>query len=105
MEEEQILIKDKKSAGVFPPPDSFMNSRSEFTGGTHDFVSPKAHIRKDKPEKGYKRAREYPFVLDKFQMLATECIERDESVLVAAHTSAGKTACAEYAIAKALNNQ
>ena len=31
-----------------------------------------------------------------------ECIERSESVLVAAHTSAGKTAVAEYAIAKAL---
>ena len=29
--------------------------------------------------------------------------ERNESVLVAAHTSAGKTAVAEYAIAKALN--
>ena len=30
--------------------------------------------------------------------------ERNESVLVAAHTSAGKTAVAEYAIAKALAN-
>jgi ATP-dependent RNA helicase DOB1 len=30
--------------------------------------------------------------------------ERNESVLVAAHTSAGKTAVAEYAIAKALKN-
>jgi len=30
------------------------------------------------------------------------CIEKDESVLVAAHTSAGKTAIAEYAIAKSL---
>ena len=29
--------------------------------------------------------------------------ERNESVMVAAHTSAGKTAVAEYAIAKALN--
>jgi ATP-dependent RNA helicase DOB1 len=35
-----------------------------------------------------------------------ECLERQESVLVAAHTSAGKTAVAEYAIAMALaNNQ
>jgi hypothetical protein len=31
-------------------------------------------------------------------------IERNESVLVAAHTSAGKTAVAEYAIAKSLKN-
>ena len=28
-----------------------------------------------------------------------DCLEREESVLVAAHTSAGKTAVAEYAIA------
>ena len=34
-----------------------------------------------------------------------ECIERNESVLVAAHTSAGKTAIAEYAIATSLNKQ
>ncbi|KAI5181246.1 ATP-dependent RNA helicase DOB1 [Nematocida sp. AWRm80] len=40
----------------------------------------------------------YPFVLDRFQELALECLERDESVLVSAHTSAGKTLIAEYAI-------
>ena len=39
-----------------------------------------------------------------FQAQAVEYIDQDESVLVAAHTSAGKTAVAEYAIAKALNN-
>lgn len=32
-------------------------------------------------------------------------IDRDESVLVAAHTSAGKTAVAEYAIAKSLRDK
>lgn len=31
--------------------------------------------------------------------------ERGESVLVSAHTSAGKTAVAEYAIARALKNK
>mmetsp|Transcript_22038 Transcript_22038/g.24646 ORF Transcript_22038/g.24646 Transcript_22038/m.24646 type:complete len:956 (-) Transcript_22038:847-3714(-) len=38
------------------------------------------------------------------QAQAIGYIEKEESVLVAAHTSAGKTAVAEYAIAKALNN-
>jgi ATP-dependent RNA helicase DOB1 len=52
-----------------------------------------------------KKAKEYKFTLDKFQDKAVECIERNESVLVAAHTSAGKTAIAEYAIATALNNK
>ncbi|KAI5173121.1 ATP-dependent RNA helicase DOB1 [Nematocida sp. LUAm3] len=40
----------------------------------------------------------YPFKLDRFQELALQCLERDESVLVSAHTSAGKTLIAEYAI-------
>ena len=44
----------------------------------------------------------YSFPLDPFQQQAVGFIEKDESVLVAAHTSAGKTAVAEYAIAKAL---
>ncbi|KZT37319.1 antiviral helicase [Sistotremastrum suecicum HHB10207 ss-3] len=47
-------------------------------------------------------AREYPFTLDPFQRLSIYAIERDESVLVSAHTSAGKTVVAEYAIAKCL---
>ena len=33
------------------------------------------------------------------------CIENDQSVLVAAHTSAGKTVVAEYAIALSLKNK
>jgi phosphoglycerate dehydrogenase-like enzyme len=40
-------------------------------------------------------------VLDSFQSTAIACLERRESVLVAAHTSAGKTVVAEYAIAMA----
>jgi len=57
-----------------------------------------------KPKKMEKAAKEYPFTLDPFQAQAVGYIEKDESVLVAAHTSAGKTAVAEYAIAKSLNN-
>lgn len=53
---------------------------------------------------GGRPAKEYPFTLDPFQAQAVGYIEKEESVLVAAHTSAGKTAVAEYAIAKALNN-
>ena len=49
-------------------------------------------------------AKVYPFKLDTFQQEAVNYIEKGESVLVAAHTSAGKTAVAEYAIAKSLKN-
>lgn len=47
-------------------------------------------------------AKQYPFPLDPFQQQAVNYIDKEESVLVAAHTSAGKTAVAEYAIAKSL---
>lgn len=50
-------------------------------------------------------ARTYPFVLDPFQDTAISCIDRDESVLVSAHTSAGKTVVAEYAIAQSLRDK
>lgn len=43
----------------------------------------------------------YPFELDEFQKQAVARLERGECIFVAAHTSAGKTVCAEYAIALA----
>lgn len=45
------------------------------------------------------------FELDDFQKQAIKCLERDESVLIAAHTSAGKTVVAEYAISLALKSK
>ncbi|KAK8784902.1 hypothetical protein V5799_008735 [Amblyomma americanum] len=50
-------------------------------------------------------AREYPFILDPFQKEAIVCLENNQSVLVSAHTSAGKTVVAEYAISLALQEK
>lgn len=83
----------------------------------------------DGVKQSYIPAKEYKFKLDTFQQTAVDHIERGESVLVAAHTSAGqwrlpqrmrrdkqylsdliiskhsgKTAVAEYAIAKSLRD-
>jgi superfamily II RNA helicase len=44
-------------------------------------------------------AHPFPFALDAFQLQAVYHLEKGESVFVAAHTSAGKTVVAEYAIA------
>jgi ATP-dependent RNA helicase DOB1 len=55
--------------------------------------------------KGKKPAKSYPFSLDAFQRESIRCIERGENVLVAAHTSAGKTVVAEYAIAMSLRDK
>jgi len=54
------------------------------------------------PPEPTKPARVYPFKVDPFQAISIACIERKESVLVSAHTSAGKTVVAEYSIAVAL---
>ena len=46
-----------------------------------------------KPAEG-KPAKDYPFILDPFQKEAILCLENHQSVLVSAHTSAGKTVVA-----------
>ena len=44
----------------------------------------------------------FPFALDSFQRIALGAVERGDSVMVAAHTSAGKTVVAQYAVAVSL---
>ena len=63
---------------------------------------PYVPIQSQKPDDN--PAREWAFELDPFQKHSIACIQRDESVLVSAHTSAGKTVVAEYAIAQCLRN-
>ncbi|KAI8393428.1 rRNA-processing arch domain-containing protein [Radiomyces spectabilis] len=65
----------------------------------YDYVPISQHVPPADP------ARVYPFTLDPFQRVAVSSIERNESVLVSAHTSAGKTVVAEYAIAQCLKNK
>lgn len=64
----------------------------------YPYVPLSSHLPPEKP------ARSYPFTLDPFQRTAISSIERNESVLVSAHTSAGKTVVAEYAIAQCLRD-
>lgn len=52
-----------------------------------------------------KPAQEFPFILDPFQKEALLCLENNQSVLVSAHTSAGKTVVAVYAIAMSLQKK
>ncbi|EOY25727.1 RNA helicase, ATP-dependent, SK12/DOB1 protein [Theobroma cacao] len=51
-----------------------------------------------------KPAKEFPFTLDPFQSEAIKCLDNGQSVMVSAHTSAGKTVVALYAIAMSLRN-
>ena len=64
----------------------------------YDYVPISKHQPPEKP------AKEWKFKLDPFQQVSIASIERGESILVSAHTSAGKTVVAEYAIAQSLKN-
>ncbi|KAF7313786.1 hypothetical protein HMN09_00535800 [Mycena chlorophos] len=65
----------------------------------YNYIPISQHVPPAKPD------REYKFELDPFQRVSIYAIQRNESVLVSAHTSAGKTVVAEYAIAQCLNNK
>lgn len=67
-------------------------------------VPPDAEYKPLKPRAG-PLAKEYQFTLDPFQNEAIRCLENNQSVLVSAHTSAGKTVVAEYAIALSLREK
>ena len=86
-ETENIVLSHNIQHQVALPPDL-----------DYEYVPLSEHKAPEEP------ARNYPFKLDPFQTLAINSIQRDESVLVSAHTSAGKTVVAEYAIAQCLKN-
>ncbi|ETW50549.1 hypothetical protein PFMALIP_01277 [Plasmodium falciparum MaliPS096_E11] len=70
----------------------------------HKCVRPQSYVHNEIKEPLIP-ARTYKFELDTFQKKSIECLERNESVLVSAHTSAGKTVIAEYAIALGLRDK
>lgn len=70
----------------------------------HKCVRPQSYVH-NKLSESITPARTYKFELDTFQKKSIECLERNESVLVSAHTSAGKTVIAEYAIALGLRDK
>ncbi|KAG0174677.1 ATP-dependent RNA helicase mtr4 [Apophysomyces sp. BC1034] len=86
VEGEQLVLSHQVRHQVAVPPN-------------YPYVPISQHVPPENP------ARSYPFTLDPFQRVAVSSIERNESVLVSAHTSAGKTVVAEYAIAQCLKNK
>uniref|UniRef100_A0A0N5A2L5 Superkiller viralicidic activity 2-like 2 n=1 Tax=Parastrongyloides trichosuri TaxID=131310 RepID=A0A0N5A2L5_PARTI len=72
---------------------------------THEIAIPEICEYKPLILPARKPAKEYKFKLDSFQKEAVLCIENNQSVLVSAHTSAGKTVVALYAIAVCLREK
>ncbi len=85
-----------------------MNIEKEtFDGGFHEIIydnTINSPLKKLTPS-AQKPATTFKFKLDNFQERAILCLENHQSVLVAAHTSAGKTVVAQYAIAMALRDK
>ena len=90
--DEDFLLKS--GCTRIPPANQFQH------GCLHDMVSPPNYQPSTKKMPKVP-AKQYPFELDTFQQQSVLYLERQESVLVSAHTSAGKTVVAEYAIAMA----
>jgi len=99
--EGEAMLKQIKSESGRIGYDSadYVTQLWEYDNCTHEYVAPKDYERPKDWRRPKVKPKQYKFTLDKFQDRAVECIERGESVLVAAHTSAGKTAIAEFAIA------
>ncbi|KAJ3345963.1 ATP-dependent RNA helicase mtr4, partial [Kappamyces sp. JEL0680] len=81
--DESLVVKHQVRHQVALPPN-------------HNYTPIAKHVPLENP------ARTWSFTLDPFQRTAINSIERNESVLVSAHTSAGKTVVAEYAIAQSI---
>jgi ATP-dependent RNA helicase DOB1 len=90
--DEDFLLKS--GCTRIPPANQFQH------GCLHDMVCPPNYQPSTK-KMPQVPAKQYPFELDTFQQQSVLYLERQESVLVSAHTSAGKTVVAEYAIAMA----
>lgn len=73
---------------------------------THQVAGPEADVADSTPPPEVESyAHTFAFELDPFQRTAINALEAGDSVLVAAHTSAGKTVVAQYAIAMALRDK
>ncbi|NWR19727.1 MTREX helicase, partial [Emberiza fucata] len=100
---EDVLSDDVNLTDLMPQVK--VQSVETVEGCTHEVALPaNEEFTGLKPRTG-KAAKEYPFILDAFQREAILCVDNNQSVLVSAHTSAGKTVCAEYAIALALREK
>lgn len=90
-------------------PKASIHELSTEGGCLHEVVCPNdvdyVPLHDPRDNEGYQSAKKYEFSLDPFQREALLCIENNQSVLVSAHTSAGKTVVAEYAIAMSLRDK
>ncbi|KAM6104776.1 LOW QUALITY PROTEIN: exosome RNA helicase MTR4 [Pterocles gutturalis] len=100
---EDVVSEDANLADLMPQVK--VQAVETVEGCTHEVALPADEVFTGlKPRTG-KAAKEYPY-LDAFQREAILCVDNNQSVLVSAHTSAGKTVVrSKYAIALALREK
>lgn len=96
---ENIVQIENKTKAI-PPEEKTKAEPEEEWAVNIDINTPVDDFHKRIPVMAYK----WPFELDVFQKQAILHLENHESVFVAAHTSAGKTVVAEYAIALSIKH-
>ena len=100
----QILTEPLSSENPLNPDSEVKITSHSFSGGVHETIFPKNTPIIELKKPTTPPATTYPFTLDPFQERSILCLENHQSVLVAAHTSAGKTVVAQYAIAMSLRD-
>jgi len=117
-EEQPVIIEEKKSKqeddedelelkALLESLPQIETKQLDVVGCAHEVAYAEDYDLSDlelKPRSG-PPAREYKFTLDPFQERSVMCLDNHQSVLVSAHTSAGKTVVAEYAISLALRDK
>ncbi|KAG8312794.1 hypothetical protein J6590_015978 [Homalodisca vitripennis] len=103
VEEENVLPPDTSVGPVLSISKAVIKKAVEKTQWAEeiDISTPVTDFNKKVPSPAFT----WPFELDTFQKQAVLKLEEHENVFVAAHTSAGKTAVAEYAIAISLRSK
>ena len=102
-----FLDEEQELTALLESLPSIETRRLDVVGCAHEVAYAKNRDESEielKPRSG-QAAREYKFTLDPFQERSVLCLDNHQSVLVSAHTSAGKTVVAEYAISLALRGK
>ncbi|KAK1266748.1 hypothetical protein QJS04_geneDACA015568 [Acorus gramineus] len=102
------LPPKKSNMDDVPPSAAALNVDGEPVACLHDISYPEGYVAPKTSatvgENPKPPAKEFAFSLDPFQSEAIKCLDSGESVMVSAHTSAGKTVVALYAIAMSLRD-
>uniref|UniRef100_A0A8C0CBN4 DEAD/DEAH-box helicase domain-containing protein n=1 Tax=Balaenoptera musculus TaxID=9771 RepID=A0A8C0CBN4_BALMU len=100
---EESITEDLSLSDLMPRVK--VQSAETVEGCTHEVALPADEDYLPLKPRVVKSVKEYPSILDAFQREAIQCVDNNQSVLISAHASAGKTVGAEYAIALALREK